>query len=544
MTPRLLQHYVTTQAERWPEAVAVISDEATLTYGQLDAWSNQLARALRAVGCRKGSRVCLLAPKSATAIAAMLGVYKADGIYVPLDIGSPSARLRKVIAAASPSCILGAGEVAPLIDELLAADPSTSIAVGWLGPCAPSGGRFVPRFGSDDVSTFPAGPLRADNCEDAPAHILFTSGSTGTPKGAVITHANVIAFTEWAVRYFGIGSADRQSCHSPLHFDLSVFDIFGTLAAGARLYLVDPALNLLPNRLASFIRDHELTQWFSVPALLTYMARLDVVRHGDFSGLRRLLWCGEVLPTPILQYWMQRLPHVTFTNLYGPTETTIASSYYTVPVCPSDQRQPIPIGVPCNGERLLVLGPDLAPLPAGAVGDLYIGGAGLSPGYWQNPDATQAAFIDGPQGERIYRTGDLASVGHDGLAYFHGRADTQIKSRGHRIELGEIEVALHTFRDLRESAVVAVETDGFEGRTLCCAYVPAGSDGVSPAALRRRLGELLPPYMVPSKWRVFSALPKNVNGKIDRPRLVQEFSPRRTRRDSTVAPARDSRLVV
>jgi len=277
--------------------------------------------------------------------------------------------------------------------------------------------------------------------------------------------------------------------------------------------------------LAQFIRAAELTQWFSVPSLLSYLAKFDVVRFDDFPTLRRLLWCGEVFPTPALRYWMTRLPHVTFTNLYGPTETTIASSYYTVPSCPEDDRGAIPIGSPCAGEELLVLNERLQPVPPGEVGDLYIRGVGLSPGYWRDPEKTRAVFLSNPfasdPADRIYRTGDLARIGDDGLVYFLGRADSQIKSRGYRIELGEIETALNALSCLRECAVIAVSTDGFEGTAICCAYVPSPGVAVTPGELRHALAKVLPAPMLPSRWMAYERLPRNANEKFDR-RLLQE----------------------
>src|ERR687891_2721919 len=222
---------------------------------------------------------------------------------------------------------------------------------------------------------------------------------------------------------------------------------------------------------------------------------------------------------------MARLPHVTFTNLYGPTEATIASSYYTVPRCPADDREPIPIGLPCAGEELLVLDEALRPIGRGEVGDLYIRGVGLSSGYWRDLGKTQAAFLPNPldPNDRIYRTGDLARVGDDGLVYFLGRADSQIKSRGYRIELGEIEAALNAMACVQECAVTAIPTDGFEGATICCAYVPVPGAGVMPAVVRRDLSKVLPPYMLPSRWMVLERLPRNANGKIDRRPLLEQF---------------------
>jgi acyl-coenzyme A synthetase/AMP-(fatty) acid ligase len=213
---------------------------------------------------------------------------------------------------------------------------------------------------------------------------------------------------------------------------------------------------------------------------------------------------------------MRHLPHARFTNLYGPTETTISSSYYDVPRCPEDARAPIPIGRAIPGEELLVLD-----------GELCIGGAGLSPGYWRDADKTAAAFVPhpGPGGarRRLYRTGDLARVGAEGLLYFLGRADTQVKSRGHRIELGEIEAALHALPELRESAVVALPSAGFEGALLCCAYAPTPGHGVSPQMLRARLAAVLPGYMLPARWLRSEALPKNESGKVDRVALRAAF---------------------
>src|SRR5437016_8824908 len=270
-----------------------------------------------------------------------------------------------------------------------------------------------------------------------------------------------------------------------------------------------------------------LTQWFSVPSVLNLMAKLDVVRPGDFPDLRRVMWCGEVLPTPTLIHWMRRLPHARFTNLYGPTEATIASSYYTVPRCPAHERDPIPIGTACDGEELMILDDEMRPVRDGEIGNLYIGGVGLSPGYWNDPEKTRSVFLPRPGGagldERVYRTGDLGRRGADGLLYFAGRTDTQIKSRGYRIELGEIESALNALPGLRECAVVAVRTEGFEGWMICCAYVTARGANIPPSGLRQSLASAVPAYMLPARWMHCDALPRNANGKADRPELRRRF---------------------
>jgi amino acid adenylation domain-containing protein len=471
----LLQDLATRQARERPQAAAIVHGNARLSYGELEAASNRSARKLREAGVRPGDRVCFLAPKSPLPLIWMLGILKAGAMHVPLDPASPAARLQKIIDACEPRLVLTPDE--PLIEG-----------------------------GSD-------APLEPATGPENPAHILFTSGSTGVPKGVVITHANVMAFVDWARAHFGLDCSDRISGHTPLHFDLSTYDVFGAYAAGAELHLVPPETALLPHRLAQLIRDSALTQWFSVPSVLNYMAKADAVADG-FPHLRRVMWCGEVLPTPALIYWMRRVPHARFTNLYGPTEATIASSYYDIPACPESPAAHVPIGRACGGEELLVVD-----------GELCIAGAGLSPGYWRDPARTAAAFVPHAQrpDERMYRTGDLGRQRPDGLFELAGRADSQIKSRGYRIELGEVEAALGTLPGLRESAIVALRSDGFEQWLICCAYVPLPGAMVTPAALRSALAQLLPAYMLPARWQELPALPRNPNGKVDRPRLRQDF---------------------
>jgi amino acid adenylation domain-containing protein len=522
----LLQDYAARHAESGPSDVALVMGSERITYGHLEAESNRLARFLIDDGCRPGDRICLFTPKSPSAIMAMHAILKAGAAYVPIDPASPAPRIAKIVDASEPRLVLAASAAASLVDELLA-EGRLSVRVGSLETPAVAGERFTAAFAPADWRRLSSEPLERRGAPDSMAHILFTSGSTGAPKGVVITHANAVSFIEWAVPYFGIRASDRLSGHPPLHFDLSTFDIYGAFAAGSELHLVSPELGVDPHRLAALIRESELTQWFSVPSVLTYMAKFDAVAEDDFPALARLLWCGEVLPTPILVHWMKRLPHVRFTNLYGPTEATIASSYHTVTECPADPSQPIPIGVACAREELLVLDDERRVVAPGEVGEIFIAGVGLSPGYWRDEEKTRAAFLPderpGHEGGRIYRTGDLGRMGDDGQVEFLGRLDSQIKSRGYRIELGEIEAALSAISEVRECAVVGVDTGGFEGTEICCAYAPARGLTVERTYLRSELSKVLPPYMLPLRWRQFDRLPKNVNGKIDRRTIRERF---------------------
>jgi amino acid adenylation domain-containing protein len=519
-----LQDYLTRSAERSPGATALVLGDEVMTYGELEAATNRLAHALVEQGCKPGDRVGVLAAKTPWTIAALIAVLKAGGAYVPVDSASPAARVARIVRAAEPAMLLADATATALVDGLVE-EGLGDLAVGALAePLA--GQRFASVFARDDLASLPEEPpTESIQRETDLAHLLFTSGSTGVPKGVMIEHANVVAFVEWALRHFGTRAGDRVSGHPPLHFDLSTFDIYATLAAGAELHLVPASLGLDPKGTVRFIRDRELTQWFSVPSVLTYLARFDAVAQDEFPSLERLLWCGEVLPTPVLAHWMRRLPHVRFTNLYGPTEATIASSFYDVPEVPPDESVPVPIGLPCDGERLVVLDGDTT-APVGGIGELYIGGVGLSPGYWRDEEKTAAAFRADPRDptQRIYRTGDLARVDEDGVVHFLGRTDSQIKSRGYRIELGEIEAAVNTVAGVRECAVVGVDTGGFEGTTICCAYAVADGAELPAAEIRKHVTALIPRYMLPARWEVLDAFPKNVNGKVDRPALRERFA--------------------
>ncbi len=511
----LLHERVSHTSESRAGETAVVMGSQRLTYEELEQASDRLANLLVARGVKPGERICLLQPKAPVAIVSMLATLKAGAVYVPLDISSPPVRVQMILDSAQPRVVLASEAGAALAQKLQCSAELGSVEGSVEGAA----------FGPSEIEAFDDSPLRRTGGPEDPAHILFTSGSTGTPKGVVITHAMVAAYLDWALPYFGHRPGDRISGHPPLHFDLSTFDIYGTLSSGGELHLVGPDV-LLPAHLARFIREAELTQWFSVPSTFAYMVRGNAIEHDDFASLERIVWCGEVLPPAVLLHWMERVRQPSYTNLYGPTEATIASSFHTVGEAPRDTSAPIPIGTPCGGEEILVLDEQLQAVAAGEIGELFIAGAGLSPGYWRDEQKTQAAFIVDPHsGRRLYRTGDLGRRDEEGVLHYVGRVDSQIKSRGYRIELGEIETALSTVAGIAECAVVAIPSDGFEGTAICCAWSPKlDADDLDPAKLRRALTGMLPSYMLPSRWLRFEQLPKNVSGKIDRRLLKESFA--------------------
>src|SRR5829696_5502307 len=334
----LLLHDAAREAtHRRGDATAVSMGTDRLSYAQLEREANRFANGLLELGCRRGDRVGLFIEKSPLAVAAMLGSLKAGCVYVPIDLASPAPRLAKIVAAADPSIVALTSPAVALLEEVIE-DLDGLRGVKFVAlDAVDSGDRFDVTLSTTDLSALPEEPPGVRVSPDDAAHILFTSGSTGEPKGVVISHRNVTSFLAWAIAYFGIDENDRLSGHAPFHFDLSTFDIYGALTAGSELHLVPPELGLMPRDLAALVNREQLTQWFSVPSVLSYMANFDAVLRGGFASLRRVIWCGDVLPTPVLRHWMDRITHVQYTNLYGPTETTIASSHYTVSTPPEDE---------------------------------------------------------------------------------------------------------------------------------------------------------------------------------------------------------------
>ena len=511
----LLHDCVTEAARSRPDARALIGEDRTFTYAALDDYSNRVAHMLRAHGCERGHRVALLMPNSARAVATLVGVLKAGCAYVPLSPAGGIGRIADMLRQCEPKVLL-AGGCSP---EVVADLDTRGVVTGWLGP-EPAPPRTD--FTLADIGAAPADPPVGDVGPDDLAYILFTSGTTGSPKGVPIRHASARAFADWAVEQFELGPDDRVSGHTALTFDLSVFDMFVSFRAGAELHLVPNRVRLLPHEVARFIEERQLTLWFSVPSQLAYVARFDALGDEDLGSLRHVAWCGDVLATPSLLYWKRRLPGVTFTNLYGPTETTVASSYYVVPESFDDPTATIPIGTACAGEELLVLDERLLSVPEGAVGDIYIGGVGLSPGYWRDPVRTEEAFVQDPRSPdgsgRLYRTGDRGRLGPGGTVEFLGRADFQIKTAGYRVEPAEVERAVLALPEVTACVVVAVTVDDFSGSAVGCAFVP--SPGTAPRAgdMKKRLGHALPAFMVPSKWLALDELPLDTRGKVDRVR--------------------------
>ena len=528
MTVERLEQILEQGASRHPDALAAVCGDVELSYGQLDRAANALAAQLLEAGVRPGDRVGLYMAKGVASLVALYGVLKTGAAYVPLDPTGPLSRSLSIARRCGMRLLLmGLPQARKLSLSDHALDPAGVRRVVVLCDKQIPPER-VPRLPGVQVQLLPIpdavdhGPTRSPappgltgSAEDT-AYILFTSGSTGTPKGVTISHRSSLYFVRWAVDYVGLQAGDRCSNHAPLFFDLSIFDIYATMLAGATVVIVPPAYSAFPRSLANYLEQQQISVWYSVPSTL-----MDLLAAGDLQGrtlqLRAVVFAGEVFPMAQLRQLMQTLPGCGhFYNLYGPTETNVCTAH-RLPGLPPPEAREIPIGEVCEGLRWMLLGEDGQPAARGAEGELLIAGPAVMQGYWGMPEETALVMLQ-RDGESFYRTGDLVREHENGQLYFVGRKDSMVKISGYRVELGEVEAALGSIPGVQEGCAVALTGDG--GKTRLVAFVTAPGAGLDPTTVSDGLLTRLPNYMMPEQIRVLEAMPRTPTGKIDRRQLV------------------------
>jgi len=533
----LLQHLLTESAARRPRLPAVASGERFLTYGELDKLSNQVARALLARGVEPGDRVGILVPKSAASVVAMFGVLKAGACYVPLDPGSPAARLSSIMRDSGIAVVLAnqetAHRAAAMADSVPALGSVIVTGPHWGGEnrqtleVPPAGPALLPW---DAVLAEPDGELAGERAiETDLAYILYTSGSTGTPKGVMISHRNSLTFVAWAAACTGLVEQDRVCSPAPLNFDLSVFDVFATCQAAACMVVLPERMHLFPVRLAEWLERERISVWYSVPSILTMLVTYGNLPGFDLSRLREIIFAGEVFPVKHLARLMAELPHARYFNWYGPTETNVCTSY-EVPAGDgraglADWAGPLPIGKACaNTDVFAVTDEGRRVGQPGEAGELYARGPSLMRGYWGQSDKTRQVLVRNPfqeaYDEPAYRTGDMVTLDEDGNYLFLGRRDGMVKTRGYRVELGEVEAALYQHPAIREAVVLPVPDEMLGSRLRAVISVDGASD-LNRQAVLEHCRQRLPGYMVPDAVEFCEALPRTSNGKVDRARLTQ-----------------------
>jgi amino acid adenylation domain-containing protein len=470
--------------------------------------------------------VGLYLDKSIESIVGLYAAMKCGAAYVPLDPRAPAARLAYIAADCGLRVLISGAEKAGSWGELLDhGAPLEAVVVANaadLGPEVSLTG--VKLLTARDIDAHDATVPVVRLSEDDLAYILYTSGSTGNPKGVMLSHLNALAFVRWTVDRFQVGPEDRLSNHAPLHFDLSVFDLFAAAAIGAAVVLVPPELSVFPVQIRDLIEEKRISIWYSVPSLLSMLTLRGGLEPSSLPGLRTILFAGEVFPTKYLRQLMTLLPHVRFFNLYGPTETNVCT-YYEVCSLPEPATEPIPIGRAIDEVEVFAVTDEGRRAGPGEVGELHVHGPTVMRGYWGDAERTGRALVRDPLGwrrrGRVYRTGDLVRQRANGDYRLLGRRDHQVKSRGYRIELGDIESAILAHPDVLECAVIAVPDELVTNRIR--AFV-AARDGLDDRKLSSFCASRIPHYMVPEQIELMETLPKTSTGKVDRQALASTTS--------------------
>jgi amino acid adenylation domain-containing protein len=498
-----LDEAFTARAKVQPDHVAVDGAGEVLTYAQLDALGHRFARALRAAGIAPGDRVGIHLPRSGRGIAAMLGALRVGAVYVPLDPGSPPARMQLI----AKDCGLRAVFIAPqLLQTWLAAGVHAPVEHFFLtapeqAPLSPPPGVSVRRWEELLGESSEPLPPPATQLRDL-AYMLYTSGSTGVPKGVMLSHENALAFVEWAADAIALSADDHVASVAPFHFDLSVFDIWSSLSRGASISIVDEVTVLNGKRMLDLIHEKSINVWYSVPSALILMLETGGLADRGAPSLRVVYFAGEVFPIKHLRRTMQVLPQAKFWNLFGPTETNVCTAYELSSI-PGEDDKAIPIGHASCGDVALVLDEQGKPVADGEVGELFIEGPTVMLGYWDSGRRTPA--------KHPYPTGDMVSRRPDGELMYHGRRDHMVKIHGYRVELGEVEAALNAHELVQEAIAFAHD------QRLVVVIVPRDA-ALSVLDVKRHAAARLPRYMIPSDIRLVQQLPRTSSGKTDRVR--------------------------
>jgi amino acid adenylation domain-containing protein len=511
--------------DRWPSRNALVVDGQAFTYIELHRWANAIAASIEQRRTSSSPLATVFAYRSPFTYAAILGILEAGMGYVPLNPKFPAARTRRMLEDSRCSILIVGREVISALNAVLNDFPRQLTIIL---PDTDDATDLTAAFPEHEFVTS-SQMARTNNTAlhlplvdpDSVAYLMFTSGSTGEPKGVPITHSNACSYIQYTCDRYDISEQDRFSQAFDITFDLSVHDLFACWDRGACLYCIPHNSVMLP---AKFIREHELTMWFSVPSVVGSLVRVRLLPSNAFPSLRYSLFCGEPLSSNYARLWQEAAPQSVVENLYGPTEATIAISNYRWDSAASPlecQNGIVPIGWIFETQQCQVINAERNLLRGGELGELCLGGSQVTSGYWNNPLKTTEQFVNlaGTNGAFWYRTGDLVRQRSDGCLLYAGRIDQQVKVRGYRVELQEVEGVLRSFCGSEQVAAVPWPINNATAEGIV-AFV-SGVNGMDANGLLASCRKMLPQYMVPQKIHVLEEMPANSNGKIDRQKLTQ-----------------------
>lgn len=494
--------YLINTEKNFPDKLAFEDEKEGITYSELKKYGEAIGTVISGENTIRRP-VAIYLEKSVRVIASFMGILFSGNYYCPIDISMPDERARVILETLNPIAIITDEEHKASVEKIYSQAKILIYSEAIKGV----------------IDEFALESIRERIIDADPAYVLFTSGSTGIPKGVVISHQSIIDYTEWVTETFDITSNDSFGNQAPFYFDNSILDIYSGIRNGATVYIIPQSFFAFPVNVVKYLISKKITTIFFVPSVLSMIARLRILKKIVPDTVKKVLFCGEVMPTKDLNVWREYLPGALYANLYGPTEITDVCSYYIVDREFGDD-EPLPIGKACRNTEIILLDEEGNIPTHGELGEICIRGRSLALGYYNSKEKSDGVFVQNPTNDLyrdiIYKTGDLGYWNEYDELMYSCRKDFQIKHMGHRIELGEIETSMGDLESIDTCACIYDDA----GKNIVLFY----SGDSNETVIKEHLAKKVPEYMVPAKYVHINEFPHNANGKIDRKELKKIFA--------------------